>query len=268
MLKAHKMRRFDNPTVVDEENLRKLNEIIGGRIREKTPDARLSFNVAFEDGSFYETDSLDQILAEENPSHRMIQEVDFSAGHREGYYILATFRSDSEHPVSYDVRGPDRDWVYLTCADIDDRLSKMRAPGKVLHVNLDRGLFAITLLGLVLVTFAATAHFAVRHGKGISSAKTLEERLEAVTQQINQLNAVNDAMLRGLAWSLAGGACVLFSILLLVPQLRKLFPLATFAIGDQLKKHHGRQRARQNLLWGVLVAFAVCLISGYLVGRR
>jgi hypothetical protein len=71
-LKAVAQDELHIPFVIDEKNLRKLSEIARGRLSQVAHEVVVNYRVEFSDHSYYDTDSLETVLAEENPFTREI----------------------------------------------------------------------------------------------------------------------------------------------------------------------------------------------------
>ena len=113
------------PFVADEKSIRKLNEILKQRLGQESAQPHFSYKVTFSDHSYYETDSLDIVLTEENPISRQIIAIELKgtgAPTANGDDPVSALVVLGHNNMSYSIQGGDRDWVINTQTEIIERL--------------------------------------------------------------------------------------------------------------------------------------------------
>lgn len=140
-LRVYSNKQIDGPFLVDEKNLRKLNELVKKRISEVCNRYQMTYSVFFNDNSNYETKSFEVILLEENSKNQKILEINLSgqAGspcedetifsnlfHGSSIKVSLSNKYDwTADSMKFDITGRDRDWVFLTSSDLSERLENM-----------------------------------------------------------------------------------------------------------------------------------------------
>ena len=136
-LKATASGTMTNAFIADENNLRKLAELIRKRMAEQAAAFKMKFTVTFSDNSYYDTYNADLIYKEENPRTRRIVALAIVARQRSRTTPGAS-REDIDditepeiqvklesESLGYSVKGANRDWVLNTQSDIRERFSNM-----------------------------------------------------------------------------------------------------------------------------------------------
>jgi hypothetical protein len=284
-LKAVAEDSMDVSYAADEKNLRKLNEIVRQRLSQLMGDSLMTYTVTFSDHSYYQVDSIETVLQEENPSTRGIISIqifgvgsptkpvpvpDPSKGGRSGQ-ADTTKRSPADsqshadeesptirlvlasHNLSYSVKGPNRDWVFNTQADIVDRFHIITTHTDFLRY-VTAGLFGVAGFVICMMLFA------------VPFRKKYDSKLRALdanhkgTPLHKYILRTNDPDVAGFKSTMALQLSVLSAAALGFGGKLSgdyLWPGSVFEVGDQLAEYNRLLSLRGTLLWGVVVAFVL-----------
>lgn len=124
--------RFKQPFLADEKNIRKLREIIEKRGSELCQNTKARYQTKFSNNTSYESTDLEPILNEPNRSPQTIIYISMKLdsyecmrpGMRPGIEVELSTRSFDEG-LTYSISGNNRDWIYLTQADITKHMESM-----------------------------------------------------------------------------------------------------------------------------------------------
>jgi len=277
-LKATASDEIHSAFVADENNLRKLVELIRKRMEEQVSNFKLKFTVTFADKSYYDTANPELIYKEENPRTRKI--VAFAVMARPLVRSPgATTKGDLDPDetaepeiglklesgkLSYLIRGSNRDWVLNTHSDIRERFSNM-------VVHSWRGKYFLTVIFGVAGGFGTFLPGAVwwrnRYDREQRQSDPDHKR---TSLRVYILGGVRDPDFTGIAaFTFLNGTLMAGVVLGFVGNLldQYLFPDTVFAMGEQLKAYEDVKSLRTTLLWGLGIAFVVGLISSILANR-
>lgn len=215
--------------VVDEQELRRLVDECRRSIVEGTnvtPDSVvLELEVKFSDGLSYKPETLEDILAEENPRGRSIFGLGLVTS-TDGASIACKFASEHQGASSITVESSNRDWVYVTLSRIEERLRRM----KQWHGRVRNLTFPLCIAAAV-----------VRVGMLAIATKRFPDLLE-VKPDGNPLIVL--VIVLSLLVSLLGTILIATT----------LFPDPVFRIGDGVVRHDRAKSARSKLGWALLAA--------------
>jgi hypothetical protein len=114
--------------VVDEQELRRMVDECQRALAKDGVDPAtigLHFEMKFSDGLSVTTDSIDAVVAEENPHHRSIVGISIDGDIRSDR-ITCRIGTEKTQQTSITVTGPDRNWVHVTFSKIEERLRLMK----------------------------------------------------------------------------------------------------------------------------------------------
>jgi hypothetical protein len=253
--------------VADEKSIRKLSEIVRERVAQKSGSPDMTYKVTFSDHSYYETDSLDTVLSEENPSTRQIVGAEIDGKTRSRADATQTDDSSvvialSDGRLRYSVKGGDRDWVINTQTDIVDRFRLMETSSYGVPV-----LCAATGVSLVIaVLYGLGWVLRNRAERSVKDDGDKREQIRISEYLIELWMKMPFLPFMATMWLFWGLLCVAgFTAGFTGYSLgRMLFPLTTFAVGEGASSYAQIRGLRSNLLWGVFVALLISVIAGLL----
>lgn len=243
-IKVDKSEKFDWAIVVDEKDLRRLDETMKSALGPSSDEdeTKLEYEITCSDGSKIVTKDVNEVVTEDNSKGRRIINVEISI--RNSSYSkkidISLGNKYQYRTVYYSITGDSRDWVYLTVSKIEERIRDVKQWYSVLF-KIDS------------VWIAALVFFAIIFIIPDSFVERMKHVGEAYS--INPDNI---------------GNLIFFSIIVMVYITYKLgkigfnflFPEIVFRVGDGIKRHDTLINIRGKILWGILVAFLISIGSG------
>jgi len=279
-----------------EAELRRLHEVMVQQIR-KTPigeEFRTKFQLKYRNGSVAFPASLDEVLEQENFGSSGILRLKMEVSDKDenaSYMIGVQFSKVDEDginyfssignydPIGYVVSGDDRDWVFVTSSQLDERIGKIKAfPASRFSSGARRSTFITLPLMIIPLVFLFMVLFAdYRQGHLASEQLNLLENnwksgiikdsgeLIIQTAKINLGSTkppFNDIML-----SITEIIGVYFILLLSGLCYLYFHPSYNFLWGDYLSDYEKR-RSRGNLLFvGIILALVLCVLGNFISKR-
>lgn len=300
-MKTEARKSFDTGFVLTEEELRRIVNVARQQLEKAgVAKVRESLEVKFKNGTISDIGALDELLSLENVGSKEIIRLDILLIHEPpggvdqnmrylpdslvefrmpDHYISLQFRNaaedDDPRPIFYNVRGTERDWVFVTASELDERVAKIksRAPRRTLKRNSSRS-FRF-LLGVTLGVFLAILLGMPRSrptAEAIESrwrAGTLRDPIEAIIIQQKSYEKdrafLNPRYFLLLAVGIPIGFVAASELLLAL--LYYLYPAYVFSWGDKAKLYEKRVRIRGYVLTGILVALAISVIGSVIANR-
>ncbi len=270
-----------------EGELRRIHEVLIQQIKRTSvgDDFENHYEVKYRNGSVTYPVSLDEVLGQENSGSagivRLSIEVSSKARVQPSTFIGVQFCNTDEDkdgrfsPLSYVVSGVDRDWVFVTSSQLDERLGKiklLRPSSFFFPMSESLALMLAMLVGLC--TFVFILHN--EHKQEIIQLNSIEHDWKAGTikdpvEVVIQLGKISAARAdfdpNHLIWPfmfLLGGLC-LFSASAIC--LKYFHPPYNFVWGDYIKVYEGRQAARNFVYVALVVGLLVTIIGGIITKK-
>lgn len=111
-MRAFVEHQFTKGFILDEERIRKLNEILIKRGEEFSPDASPTYEVIRADSIKYETKDVQEIVNEANAEYKKITELRVVMGEQKDFELNLDFNDDGKTDLT--ISGSDRDKVFFT----------------------------------------------------------------------------------------------------------------------------------------------------------
>lgn len=164
MNKADKNDTIDTGFVLCEQDFRRLTDTAREQLSKKgdAKDIISAFSVKFKNGTIYETDDIEDVLNLENGGGGLIKIVEVTIqlvnkSHKIRFkYSDPNYTDNDAKPIVYSVYGEDRDWVFVSNSQIEERL-KTTSRSKLLHIKVELN----TFLTLFMIGFIAASFYAI-----------------------------------------------------------------------------------------------------------
>ncbi|MCZ7399561.1 MAG: hypothetical protein O8C62_07780 [Candidatus Methanoperedens sp.] len=242
-LKVDKSESYDWSIVVDEKELRRLDEIIKDAFGD-SQETTLKYNIKCSDGSLIETDDINEVVSEENPKNHQIEYITVNTENpkfsKKIYISLGKKDTSSEKSVSYSISGDTRDWVYLTASKIEERVKNLKTWYSLIPKSDLSWVYMI--IGLIAFVYLNDI------------SKSIITKYPSISQDTAGIVII----------------LIIIGILYTTYQLTKkgypyLFPSVVFRIGDGIKRHDDVVKLRGQIFWGIIISFVVSLIAGLMI---
>lgn len=300
-MKTEARKEFSYGFVLTEQELRRIVDVAVQQLEKVTaddgPPVKPQIQVKYINGTLTETDTLDDLLSMENVGSRRITRIrvgffemgkkfdDFDTEYQDDVHFIGLTFNDPEvtgassQSISYVVKGSNRDWVFVTASELDERIAKVkRRTVRALLTDTPRFFFpALAFLG-VLCGFAFMLTNSVSHLSSQPTAQTLEAKWKAGTlrdpieamiieekdreidrKSLDPANIVNRATLIPISILLSVGLVALLFVY--------LSPGYIFCWGDYKKIYETRLKVRRYVFSVVIVGLVVGIIASVIANK-
>jgi hypothetical protein len=266
---------FRHGFILPESELRRFTELIREQVKKINADPDLSFRyqLKFQNGVVAETDSIDSILSQENEGSRKIVSLHIYGKDQKDNSISIEFHNiesdnvDIEHSVRYNIKSRDRDWVFVTSSQIEERIAKIKRFDFLPRSKSSTRLFSLfiplllTIVMLISLLSSITNRdnylVKVKESYAKGEIKNTDQLIflieEAKQKQSENLNLVQVFSLPGI---IVGGLVVIGVLIYLY--LWKLYPLYNFCWGDYLEVFKRKETTRKTfntvVIWGLVIS--------------
>lgn len=273
---------FRHGFVLSESELRRFNDLIREQIKKINPKPTLSFKylLKFQNGIVAETDNIDTVLGQENEGSKKIISLQI-AGNDElnntasvDFYNIDSDNIETEYSIKYNIRSTDRDWVFVTSSQLEERISKIKrmdfSPKKGKSNSTSKlfytlALFVVTLVMMVTLLNSITKHkdyltnIKQRYEQGLikSDGELIIALEEAKNKQIQDLDFVHIFYYPGI---ILGGLIIL--LICYSVYMWKLFPLYNFCWGDYLDVFKKKETTRKTFNTVVIIGLLISIVGG------
>ena len=291
-MKNEARKTFRHGFVLTEAELVRATADADAQIRKVTKEpVKTQIEARFKNGTISEFDSIDALLQLENigPSEITRLRIELQETPKRlipEHTIAITFRNPEQEedatPISYAVRGQDRDWVLVTASLLEDRIAKIKNHSVRAYVWTNPRPPVFSTLALVFtLCLMGTFSWAIRKAVKTqlpSAATVMEKRwkegslhdpIEAliiIQKEADARTSHLDAQ-SVMLWSLAFAAVVPLALLIITPIAAYLSPAFVFKWGDNAARYDRRIRARNFLLVTIALALAIGIAAGVIANH-
>lgn len=246
-------KRYRQCFVLDEDALRRIEGVLHNAQTKLPPEVRLVYHVERSDNRFYETETLDDVLADPNVSQRKVNRLEIalrtpeehpsSTGRRDSSDLVRiTFAFDDSNElqflrrdVTFRITSEDRTWSLLLADELEPQILRIfkahRTPRWILY------LFSAPFIILFVKT-----------GELIDNEKYTKFKSVVLSALIALfLFVILPTMLkytRSPRWF-----------------TRYFGPESVFLWGDEVEYYQNREQLRKNVFWMVLVGFLISFVA-------
>lgn len=282
-----------------EKDLRRIVDIISEKAGSKTGQ-QISNHITYrlENGAVVETDTVEDVLAEENVGSKRITSLYYnlwSEGKANVELRFVDTRKDKEqnNSIFYRMRGEDRDALFVLAAELDERIKSI-GQIDIKRETVRKGiLYTFLLISLFVLTIPFMTAPAFNDVSAIRN--TAEQRRNAINDVIQRYDntrarelsdlfeffiqlerarqgpayderASLEGLLQGVWWAVALAIAGFIASMLAWLFLGMCYYPFNYVWGEQIAVVDRRQRLRNVLLVGVGVALIVGMISSYVAG--
>ncbi len=279
-LTTKKEKIFEKGFLVNETNLRKIYQTISEKVKdcEETPPP-IKFTVNRSNNSDFETNDVEQVIAENNYETEAITKINISWHSsyqcKDDLFILITVGSER---VTLFVDGDNKSIVNSLNEDlvqfIQNEICTLRKAPATFTIPIIYYFILVLLIGSVVFLIAyyllnpPTTNPKYQEIQQILTTGSVEEKVdfllnlkakEYISEQQKNIS------------SIFGPLLFAFIILLAFVEdkiragYRKLYPTAVFEIGKGIERYKRIKDLREKLIWGGAFALLIAIISGVVV---
>ena len=260
---------FRGGFLLDETRLRKLKDIIESR-ETRASESKIVYRVSRGDSYAYETQSVDEVVGEDNEDWRRITRLDLKISppgsgepKRDDLRFLLSF-SDKEG-CELRIAADERDRVFLLFSDLRDYIQNEVTVTR--RIDRDTARFTAMAASLAFIMLVGVGLvYAVSHVEPDRVRQALDS--PDITKK---LNFIIEERVRPPRWWALILATAAFVIAIISPLsggiARLVFPGNEFLFGKRKERFERRQRLTSNLLWVVGVGCVVSIAAGLIVWK-
>lgn len=276
--------------ILTEPELRRFVDTITEQFCKITPNQKPEsvFTMKFKNGVIATTNSLDEVLTQENSGPGQIVKLgaNFSLGHKgnktqvDFEFIDVDFKDEEGYTsVRYFVQGASRDWVFVTSTLIEERMTKVKrwAPNQLLGKGRSDSMIVMFFLSFIMITSIFFIIFTVlreESGQPYSlelekawKQGTLKDPIDAFIRvqknQEEQLSNFGQRFFSEMLWPIGiSGGILLLLILFFV--LLRYYPVFNFCWGDYIDIFQHKESKRKFIIGIIIIGIIVSFIGGIL----
>ena len=259
---------FKKGYILDEERIRKLNEILVTRGSLIHPDCKPTFKIYKADTFSYTSDDIQKVLSENNADWEKIERLTIFMKHDDDFYLNLDFGSETS---KLHIEGKERDVVFLIFSEIKQYIANEITVIKPFIGTISKS-FASLISSIILLLVFSTYMFTsdtFKNTSTISKADALSTQDLQIKLNFLIEKQSDPSSLRTFPYFMIGAMLLtflpLFGLDYLLRPIKYLYPSRIFLIGKEIEKHSKRLTLRQNLLWGVVIASIISLATGLIV---
>ena len=122
---------FQHGFVLDEQELRRIYNILVQQMNESNSheDFDTTFTMVFKNKITVEKSSIEDVITENNGGLWEIESLEINLRSKNPSRtprIIINFQKEEYRSISYTIEGEDRNWVYLTSSQLEERITKIK----------------------------------------------------------------------------------------------------------------------------------------------
>lgn len=277
-------KRFSKNFLLDELSLRRIEQILKNRLEPLQDVNAVTYKVYRVDGVVYETPTIQKIIEEGNFEWQKIKEIVIS--------VETSYKSDANFSLQLDfdydgatmkAQGRDEDFVRLISNELEQYISNevyvLRGfPNIAFMFAGSLGILAIALMTwLIFFLFSISknpqqAINPLPEGKELLRSNDLNEKLNYLISVQLRKDSGNIPLSSTVGRVIMGGIGLFFFLFVgllssdgIKKILEPMFPVNVFLFGKEIDRFKRAKRLRQNMFWGVVIAFIVGVVSSLVV---
>ena len=245
--------------ILSEENLIKINEIIRSRLKSKNKNIKPEYVIYRNDNFFYTTKNIKEIIKEENTKLQKIKMIHILI---DSLNFLNFKLSFDEFDTIIEIEGDDRDFVFLLLTDLKQYLSsEVNILRRLRNEFLSKNWFLIVSL-LMLIGLIYSIYDDLKISKDIIEQITKNKN---INEKLNFIIRTN-RLLRDFPLGLFAIYFLIFPALIFIRTIfRHFFPANIFLFGKEKESFEKMTKLREKILWGIIIAFTISVITGLIV---
>lgn len=277
--RAGKSNRYSENFLLDEAKLRKIADIIDSYAKKLERPVNIRFRAYLADKSFYDSDTVDKVLADDNSKKKKIARLLIElldpakpdTDERPTPIIRLDFDTEDNWRIFYHIAECDRDWCFLLADELEQQIDRCKRGKFWVFMSRPVAHFITNLL-IALLLFGAAWFLFGRHYADI--APLSEADFESLTEsaKISYFRDLTVGEVKRhthfVSYALVGFLFFLFlGYFDIVTKMARHLQGSVFYWGDEAAAYDRRQEIVKRIKWGVIVAFLVSVVAGIAVWK-
>jgi hypothetical protein len=279
-------KEYEQNFVLDEARLRKLVSVYEDFARRLNKETYIIFYVGRENSSYYETQSIDEVLSDPNSPGKAIQALAIELKHKNPPEDQKHIPEDDRRPIAFmafnrlkdlrirfGVTGQDRDWCFLFADELDSQVKRLLR-GKINRFipkrNADKIVFCLITGLFFLAAVLIVSHTPAALEPVSSHTMTPDQKLDTILLLLAKRGLRNMWPLP-LVLVIAGAMLWIMELRPFGRILEKLSQ-SVFYWGNMVPIWNRQQSRITTIKWIIVAGFIISLLStivgGYLMGQK
>ncbi|MBI5352589.1 MAG: hypothetical protein HZB50_08140 [Chloroflexi bacterium] len=257
---------FEKGFFLDEEHLRKINDILVTRTQQDNLNCKPLYKVYRADTFTYTTEDVQQILSETNAEWQKITRIVVSLNDKE-FSLILDF--NPLQTTKLHIEGDERDKVFLLFSELRQYLSnEVNILKKNILDKKNTKIFSLILFSVYMI-WAFSNLFEGSTNESVNAVLASNEanmKLNFLIERYttNSFSKYNPTFY-GLILVMLITMFDEYILKMLFVPINYLFPSYLFLFGKEIDRHVKRMTLKQNLLWGVIISSIISLVTGFVV---
>jgi hypothetical protein len=271
---------YEHGFILIESELRRFIELIRDQIKKINAKPELTFNyrLKYQNGVVAETNQIDTVLSQENDGSKRIISLEI-IGRDEtkniisvDFYNLDSDNIQSDYSIKYSIKSTDRDWVFVTSSQIEERILKIKRK-KIQFSNRRTStrlvsfflplIFSLVVLFMLLNSVSKRNDYVTEvkqkfeNGEIVSTNQLILELEDAKNKEIENLNLISIFLYPGIVI-----VVLIVIIIIYFLYVGKFYPMYNFCWGDYLEIFKKKESSRKTFNTVVIIGLIVSVIGG------
>jgi len=286
MMKSVAAKPLRHGFFLTEEELRRIFDCLIQQMKRVTKDSPpvAYFVISYKNGVIAKVESIDEVLSQENVGSSAIQALIIKITDKEekegeepsASIYLGFVKADEEYEdysMRYRIVGDDRDWVFITSSQLDERLSRIKKIG--FNVSLKRhdiGMISFMIIAFSFL-FGMLMSMPIRNANLLKTINNIEELYNShkITDPVKIILTIEKSRTEFESfWYFLNQfyfwifPCTATFILILLIKYKSLFPLYNFYWGDYISLYDKKQARVKYIVFGIIFALIVAITANYI----
>ena len=269
-MSAYVEHKFKKGFILNEENLRKMHELILKRFNEIDDTLKPEYEIQRKDSYCYLTNDVKDIVNEDNSVYNKIQNITILGKKDDEFYFELTFsQSDGTKLL---IKGENRDLVFLLLSDLRTYMNNDVNKRFVIDRSSIRNIFFCIEMLILIVPLISLLNLAKKTSGIISyeiaiKSNDLQEKLNYL---INQNHIKDDVTYMSYLPIYMIGVVIIGIIPIFFDKLIQkiilfLYPSNIFLFGKAIVEYEKANAIKNKILWAIVVSFIISLVAGFIV---
>lgn len=260
---------FQKRFLLNEENLRKISDIILKRINDKDK-YKILYTVYRNDSFCFDTENIIDVINEDNSKEQKINRILILVKDIEKKDFVLDLEFDKKETVSFRIKADNKDFVYLLSSDLKDYIKNNVAvclrysEETVRLINRYFPLLVILFFTLIIPIKGMYNNIIDKTilNNVLNSNDILEKVNFIIENNYKTSNDYNFVIIYLIVF------IIVFLITIFINRILSVFIISNiFIIGKEKDVYESRLKRRSNIIWVIVVGLILSVVSGLIVWK-